>query len=298
MLQPHPSRRCSHFPNLLRDVVQPLTPGAEVTLPRVPSVSPCQTPDPSGDVARAPTLLGEPTLCQAPKCPGFPPPPQVPAGPGVRDLALALCCHGPYPPIPKNELADPCARRHVHRHSKERSNAKAGKHRTSPAQPVPFAPSLLLQCRKNQTPVRHPPRPGATATQSRATLSVLLPSQKGVPGREMAWHRSVHLAGPQATAAGRYCQPPGRNIEKTGAYKRVTRGRARAKHTITAQESGSVPSPCAHGTRKGDLAAKSRARGTRCRGSQASLSPLPGCWAPAALGSLSLAAPCSREAQP
>lgn len=145
---------------------------------------------------------------------------------------------------------------------------------TSPAQPVPFAPSLLLQCQKNQTPVRHPLSPGARATRSRATLNVPLLSQKGVPGREMARHCSVHLAGPQATAAGHCRQPPGRNIEKTGVYKRVTRGRARAKRTITAQESGSVPSSCAHGTRKGDLAAKSPAHGTQCRGSRASLCPL------------------------
>lgn len=145
---------------------------------------------------------------------------------------------------------------------------------TSPAQPVPFAPSLLLQCRKNQTPVRHPLSPGTRANRSRATLNVPSLSQKGVPGREMPWHHSVCLAGPQATAAGHYRQPPGRNIEKTGAYKRVTRGRARAKRTITAQESSSVPSPCAHGTRKRDLAAKSPARSTRCRGSRAFFCPL------------------------
>lgn len=165
---------------------------------------------------RAPSLPGEPTK-------------PSPGRPGA--LAPARCRHGLHPPAAKTPRAEGSSRTRDGGTAPRTGTGAArsgampgqGKAGTSPAPPAPSAPSLCSSAKKRAMPSEAPPAPGQGPTRSGRTLAPQgARGQGGAPLRALA-------------------APPVRNIEKTGAYKRATRGRVRAEPRAPAQESGSVP---------------------------------------------------------
>lgn len=104
---------------------------------------------------------------------------------------------------------------------------------TSPALPVPLAPSRGWDN----------PLPGC----SRCTVTI---TERGA-GRETARHRSVPWLAPRATAARQCRRPPGRNIEKDGSVHKgyPRQGAGRAHRHSAGEQLGS--SPRTHSSREG-----------------------------------------------
>ena len=248
-LHPQPSRRCRHFPNPRRSPLHQERGCRCLVSPR------CVPPPPDLSALRghgsSPRAAGRADSLPPPKHPGFP------LSPGVRDLGPTRCCHRLYPPAAKTRAQGPLHKRDggtalCTGTARSGTMPGQGNTATSPYLPGP-CPSLhpFYYSAKKSNPQRGVPR---ALGQGQPTLGLLLTyrhrHRKG-RGERNGTAPLRALAGPRAAAAGRRRRLPGRNIEKTGAYKRVTRGRAQAEPTVTAQESGSVPSPRTHGTREG-----------------------------------------------